>query len=47
MIELIDQTRRAGNTLGGVVEVVAHHVPRVWAATCTGTVGWTRAWRAH
>jgi chorismate synthase len=27
MIELIDQTRRAGNTLGGVVEVVAHHVP--------------------
>jgi chorismate synthase len=27
MIELIDDTRRTGNTLGGVVEVVAHHVP--------------------
>ena len=27
MIELIDRTRRIGNTLGGVVEVVAHHVP--------------------
>ncbi len=27
MIALIDETKRAGDTLGGIVEVVAHHVP--------------------
>jgi chorismate synthase len=27
MVALIDETKRAGDTLGGVVEVVAHHLP--------------------
>jgi chorismate synthase len=27
MVELIDETKRAGDTLGGVVEVVVHHLP--------------------
>jgi len=35
MIALIDQARADGDSLGGVVEAVARHVPRGWASRCS------------
>jgi chorismate synthase len=42
MVAEIDDCRKAGDTLGGVVEVWPTVCRPAWAATCTGTGGWTR-----
>ena len=45
MVAEIDAAKADGDTLGGVVEVLAYDLPPGWAATCTGTAGWTPASR--
>ncbi len=41
----IDAARKDGDTLGGVVEVACLRAAAwAWAATCTGTAGWTAGW---
>ena len=47
MVAEIDAAQQDGDTLGGVVEVVAYGLPPGWAATCTGTGGSTRGWPAR
>jgi chorismate synthase len=37
MIERIEAAKRAGNTLGGICEVVVDGLPVGWARTCRGT----------
>ncbi len=47
MIARIDEAREAGDTVGGVFEVVATGRPdRASAATSTGTAAWTEPWPA-
>ena len=45
MVAEIDAAQKAGDTLGGVVEVLVHGLPPASAATCTGTGGSTRGSR--
>ena len=48
MIARIDEARAAGDTVGGVFEVSGHAASRsAWAATSSGTAGWTRRWPAR
>ncbi len=44
MVAEVDVAHKEGETLGGVVEVLAYGLPRDWAATSTGTGASTRAW---
>jgi len=46
MIEAIDQAKAAGDTLGGVFEVVALGCPVAWAPTSSGTASSTDDWPA-
>ena len=45
MITEVELAQKDGDTLGGVVEVVAWGVPPVWDRTCIGTGGWMLSWR--
>ena len=42
MIEVIDKAKAEGDSVGGVVEVIAEGVPSDWGVTFTGTASWTR-----
>ena len=44
MVEEVDAAKKDGDTLGGVVEVLAYGVPRAWAPTSTGTASSTAGW---
>ena len=43
MVQRVDEAHKDGETLGGVVEVLAYGMPPGLVRTCTGTAAWTRA----
>ncbi len=45
MIAEVEIAQKDGDTLGGVVEVVAWGVPPGLGSTCIGTGGWMLSWR--
>ena len=47
MVAEIDRRQKDGDTLGGVVEVLAYGLPPGLGSTCTGTGGWTPGWPAR
>lgn len=44
MIAEIEAAKKDGDTLGGVVEVVALGLPSGWARSPAATTGWTASW---
>ena len=47
MVAEVEAAKKDGDTLGGVVEVVAYGLPPGLGPTSTGIVAWTRSWRQH
>jgi chorismate synthase len=44
MVAEVDAAQKDGDTLGGVVEVIAYGLPSGWAPTCTPTAASTPGW---